>query len=78
MMQIYVSINTYIYEIKHTKTLFYYTKQMKNGRVFYGFSQKITMKSMMVRLFELSIIRNMEEKVLASGIIYYKFSQEKY
>lgn len=62
MMQIYVSINTYIYEIIHTKTLFYYTKQRKNSRVFYGFSQKIEMKSVMTGFLKLSRIRNKEEK----------------
>ena len=70
MMQIYVSINTYIYEIIHIKTIFYYTKQMENGRLFYGFSQEIETKSMLTMLFKLSRIRNRKEKESASGIIY--------
>jgi hypothetical protein len=77
-MQIYVSINTYIYEIIHTKTLFYYIKQRDNSRCFYGFSQEFAMKSMITVVCKLSRIRNLEEKEWASGLIYYKFSQEKY
>lgn len=78
MLQIYVSINTYIYEIIHTKTLFYYTKQAENCSLFYGFSQDIALKSIKTRFCKLSRIRNKEEKGWASRLIEYKFSQEKY